>query len=106
MFRTVIKHTRADTSVPFFNPKNSALVPSFVNGYISENFIKTGKLVNTESQISADGLEIVFTTTWVNQNAYLEWKNDATIKNYLLAAGAQYREENNMQSVILAEEEI
>jgi hypothetical protein len=106
MFRTIVKHTRPNTSVEFFNPKNSSLVSDETRLHIRNNYIVTGKIVHSEEVISEDGLSMTITAIFQNEATYNEWMNDTIITEQLRGVGNSYREANGISSVIESEETI
>jgi hypothetical protein len=106
MYRVITKHTRQSQTVDFFSPKTSTLVSDETRAHIRNNYVITGKIVNSEDSLSENGLELTIEAIYQDEATYNEWRNDTTITEGIYAIGTAYREANGITSVIISAEAI
>lgn len=106
MYRVVIKHTRPNTNVDFFNPKTSPLITAEAKMYIRDTYMLTGKIIHTEDALSEDGLTLTLTSMYPDEATYNQWKSDTFVNENIYEIGRQYREANGIVAVIESAEEI
>ena len=106
MYRVIIKHTRPSQSVEFFNPKTSTLVSDETRAHIRNNYVVTGKIVNSEESISPDGLDLTIAVVYQDEATYDAWKSDTVIVEGVYNIGVAHRESNGITSVVISAEAI
>ena len=83
MYTVVTKQTRPNTSVEFLNIRTSEEFSNEYRVYFQENYLSTGKIINSSHSESIDGLETTSTVDWESEEAFLSFKNDTfCIENF------------------------
>lgn len=91
MFKIIKKQTRSNLETSWWNP---TFVSSEVSNYISENY--SSNIVETNVEISDDGLTLSRSTTWANRESYEAFINDEYVINNLITPSQEYMNENNI----------
>jgi hypothetical protein len=105
MFLVTRTQIRPSTSVAFFGQDNSAISSETLT-YIRENYIITGKQINTDRTISTDGLTLTISTTWQSEEAFTEYRNDQFVIDNLIDVSNAYCEANGITSTLVSKEQI
>lgn len=95
MYRSVSKQTRPALTVPFWNGQDHLTDDD--RNYLQEHFISTGKLINTESNVVDNGLGLETVNIWIDETAYLSFRQDQYIRDHFITPQQEYRDANNIQ---------
>lgn len=106
MFVAENKQTRPNTTVQFWRGESSPLIPPSYFTAFSDNYVNTGKFLNVDSKVSADGLELTTTTYWSNEAAFNEWRNDPYVVETYFSAITTYTTTNNIKIEVVRREEV
>lgn len=100
MFQVIRKQTRSSTATPFFQVKGSesspSSLPESVLNYIVETYVFTGKLLNSDSSVSSDGLELTINVFWNTEEDHNIFKNDSFIVENFINVEEQYLANNGI----------
>jgi hypothetical protein len=86
-----VNETRASTETQFF-----AMSPAELE-YRNQNFVRTGKVLFTKTELSEDKLTRKLITIFLNEETRLEYRNNPVISDFRLRK-KQYNAENNITS--------
>lgn len=101
MFIVTKTQVRPNTSVEFFSIRNYPQIQEEFKQYMYQTYMSTGKLLDTEESVSADGLTKTVVTKWVNEEAHQQWSNDTyCIENFNNHA----RQHNTDNGIIISTE--
>ena len=90
MYKLTSIQTRPSTSVDFWMPEN----PAVLNGYLDHfrsTYVVTGKLLDVNSTVSANGLELTTDIIWDGEESANTWKQDArTVSEFVAPRDAYF----------------
>jgi hypothetical protein len=105
MFLVTRQQVRPNTSVEFFGQDNSAITPETL-AYIRDNYVTTGKQINTERSVSGDGLTLAVNAIWQSEEAFNEFRNDQFVIDNLINVSNAYCEANGIVSTLVVKEQL
>lgn len=99
------KQTRTDKNVPFWTMESTGDNPEFQQ-YFLTNYIETGKFISGDTQVSEDELTITITSTWKDNGAANDFKNDPTVKLHFHDRKELYLQENGITEELVKYEAV
>lgn len=103
MFLVTRQQTRPNTSVEFFGPDNPVITEE-TKTYVRENYVITGKQLNSERSVTEDGLTLTMQTIYQSEEAFEEYKNDQFLIENLISKSAAYCEANGIQQTLVSKD--
>lgn len=94
MYTRTLKQIRSDNSVNFFSFSSLSCM-----SYYKKNYIETGKITKTETELTEDGLCLISTNYWVSEKDAKDFDNDEIINKELKNPFYKYVEENKIQVI-------
>lgn len=82
------------------------IVSDDIRLYWVQEYKETGKCINVNVALSNNQLELQTTQMWLNQQSYLDYKNDATLISGLFSIRDAYWAAHGITGVIVSEESI
>lgn len=94
MFITSKKTIRPSIDINFYSVTDEYRL------YLTENYIKTGKILKSTSDLSSDGLTLITTTTWKDDLAYADYMQDSFCFSNYSEPNQHYNYKNNIISAV------
>jgi len=82
------------------------IVSDDVRLYWVQAYKETGKCIHVDVALSDDQLELQTTQMWADQQAYLDYKNDATLASLLFSVRDAYWASKGITGVVVSEEAV
>lgn len=82
------------------------IVSDDIRLYWMQEYKETGKCIHVNVSLSEDKLELETTQMWLDQQSYLDYKNDATLNSGLFSARDVYWAANGITGVVVSEEAV
>jgi len=105
MFLVTRTQVRPNTSVEFFGQDNSAITPEAI-AHMRENYITTGKQINSDRIVSEDGLTLTVATIWQSEEAFNDYRNDQFVVDNLINVSNAYCQANGIASTLVGKEQL
>lgn len=101
MFQTIKKQTRPSTNIDFYTAEQVQKNPTYLEHFM-KNYVRTGKFLYNETDVSIDGLELITKAVWKDQQSVEEFRNDPVVIEQFISAKTAYLNSNNITEEIIS----
>ncbi len=96
MFTVIRKQTKPNSDVLFYTEKYPPTEE--YNVYFYEKYMKTGKFIRSEKQITNNGLTMIGISVWQSHPVFIEYVTDEFCYNNLIDPGNIYDKTNGIET--------
>jgi len=105
MYIVTGKITRQNVEDSFYTIADP-IVSDDIRLYWVQEYKETGKCIHVNVTLSENQLELETTQMWLDQQSYLDYKNDTTLNSGLFSVRNTYWEAHGITGVVLSEEAV
>lgn len=106
MYQIIKKQTRPSETVEFCQPPNTPNLTDAYKMYFKDNYVANGKLLYTDRSPGDSNLELVITTLWESEAAFLAFKEDPIVISGFFEPVAAYLAEHGLEETLVSKGEV